>query len=346
MGNLSRNNHFVPQFYLENWGKDHKIWVMSLLVSHPNIPIWKIDSIKKTSVIRNLYVRSNGVSETDDFELWLNKEFESPVQNAFRKATNDERLTCQDWSLLINFTASMIMRTPARIVKESEKIKELLPKILDQFETKVSNMSPQELIIDMKKKSERSIDDSLLPIRTKVIDSIDCEKSVLEIDMHVGKAIHFLVIKHILTSTVKVLHLHQWKILNIADGMTWSTSDDPVMCVNYFADGKYDFDGGWGREGSEIIFPISPTKIIYTQVGRRNSIRGKLDIDKSLIIQEMIIKHAHRRINNFEKNSEIEIQRQRTVNKSMFDDEELQWVNFHIDHIEVEKKYLNRDLPA
>lgn len=41
MNNISRNNHFVAQMYLEAWkNSDNKVWIYDLLVPNENCDLW------------------------------------------------------------------------------------------------------------------------------------------------------------------------------------------------------------------------------------------------------------------------------------------------------------------
>jgi hypothetical protein len=48
-------------------------------------------------------------------------------------------------------------------------------------------------------------------------------------------------------------------------------TDHPVLTLNYYGPGRYDFGAGWGREGSEFILPVSPRLAVCTQVGRKET---------------------------------------------------------------------------
>ena len=79
----------------------------------------------------------------------------------------------------------------------------------------------------------------------------------LKAEVVAGRGLWLFSIKHTLTSTLRVLHQHRWSILTPPDGLSWFTSDDPVIRLNYCADGRYDFRGGWGNPGTEILLPLS-----------------------------------------------------------------------------------------
>lgn len=146
------------------------------------------------------------------------------------------------------------------------------------------------------------------------------------------------MLKHYLTKTLEVLHKHRWQIVELDDNINIPTSDDPVICLNYYGVNNYNFNGGWGRKGSEIIFPISPRRIIYTRIGYKKKIVANYEL--SVLIKKLIIEHAHRKI--FSKFEDIDVmkQRKRVVNKEEFEKEKMIFKEFHENYKNIEKSYL------
>lgn len=81
----------------------------------------------------------------------------------------------------------------------------------------------------------------------------------LKAEMIVGRGLWFSGMRHLLTHTVKHLERHKWTILRPPEDLSWFTSDDPVIRLNYYDAGRYDFNGGWGNKGTEIILPLAPS---------------------------------------------------------------------------------------
>jgi len=88
---LTRDNHFVPQLYLKNFATDSgEVLEYRILVSDPKVPIWKPVNVAGTGYERNLYTRIVRGEEADDIEQWLNREFESPAKEHFKKYSPTE----------------------------------------------------------------------------------------------------------------------------------------------------------------------------------------------------------------------------------------------------------------
>ena len=154
-----------------------------------------------------------------------------------------------------------------------------------------------------------------------------------------GRGLWLFSIKHLLTRTLKVLHEHRWSILAPPDGLSWFTSDDPVMRLNYYANGSYDFKGGWGNPGTKILLPLSPRHLLYAKVGERPPRRGeKVSGPLGDMIRRFTAEHAHRMIFAASPDEEVPSLRPRTENQDMFRSEAEQWRKWHDEQTAAERK--------
>src|SRR5919109_3733332 len=87
-----------------------------------------------------------------------------------------------------------------------------------------------------------------LPSRVAVRKS-DSGGGEIWLEVVAGRGLWLFAIRHLLTSTLRALKKHKWTVLNAPSGVEWMTSDDPVIPLNYYAPGRYDFKSGWGIRG-------------------------------------------------------------------------------------------------
>jgi hypothetical protein len=57
--------------------------------------------------------------------------------------------------------------------------------------------------------------------------------------------------------------------------------------LNYYARGRYDFKGGWGNKGTEILLPLSPHHLLYTRVGHRVARNAMLNRQSPNIFKDL-----------------------------------------------------------
>lgn len=181
-----------------------------------------------------------------------------------------------------------------------------------------------------------------LRVTTKISEG---EKfGTLSVETAVGRASWLWAIKHLLNNAAKILHNHRWTIMRPAKGMSWFTSDKPVMRLNYYGPGKYDFKGGWGKVGTEIFMPLSPEHMLYTQVDVRPPERGsRFSVEQTKLLRRLISEHAHRFIFSKSEEEEIEIYRPRIVDSAIYKQEQEQWEKWHSEQVESEQYLFSRD---
>ncbi len=166
----------------------------------------------------------------------------------------------------------------------------------------------------------------------------------LEAKVVVGRSMWFYTMKQLLTLTLKRLQDHKWSILRPAEDMTWLTSDDPVLRLNYHSNTKYDFKGGWDSTGTEILLPLSPQHLLYTQVGQCPPRRGSVFTrEQTTILRRLITEHAHRQIFTSFQDKEIPEFRPRVVNARLVEDEKEQWRKWDREQNEAEQTLFSKN---
>jgi hypothetical protein len=328
---FQRDNHYVPCMYLKHFEvSPGRVLAYRILVAHPRVPLWKETAIRGIAYHAHLYTRIVSGIQTDEIEKWLNTEFETPAEDALNKATCDSRLSPTDWHNLIRFLAAQDVRTPARLSENIERWKETLPAMLDDTLREAVNK-----LEEVKKSGEsiniaKTANSEYIPLRVTPEIKPGQEFGELKAEVIVGRALWLFSMKHTLANTAKVLHDHHWSMLKAPDGLTWITSDDPVIRLNYYGDGKYDFRGGWGNPGTEIFLPLDPRHLLYTKVGERPQ-RWVTVVSREIaeMIRGFIAQHAHRFIFAASSDSEVPKMRPRIVDAVRLRDERQQWLKWN-----------------
>src|SRR5262245_19597065 len=131
MQQVTHNNHFVPQLYLKQWSDDGiHIWSYRILVSHKKVQEWSRLPISGVAYQRDLYTTYVNGGEVDEFEKWLEQEFESPVQESIKKVLKDEGLSTLDWERVATFLGAQDVRTPLSYLESMERWRKTLPDLV------------------------------------------------------------------------------------------------------------------------------------------------------------------------------------------------------------------------
>ena len=329
----SHNNHYIPQFYLKNWSQDgNSIFVYSLLVSDSRIHYWSRGKIKSTAVWNDFYTRNEGQKEIDDFEKWFDGEFETPVKKVFDNLLKGYDLGKDELEKLTRFVGAQYLRTPAHLNDLISRLRIEVPQIIEDVLQKTSKQleTNPEIIRSQPPISEEI---KLLPIKV----SANKEIGQIKVDSLVGKGMYLFELKHLLTKTVSVLEKHQWHFIHAADGVSFPTSDDPVICLNYNSEHDYDFKGGWGKKNGNILMPISPSLLLITQIGSNMS-SNPMDYSEywSKFFRKIIIEHAHRYVYAIEPQKGMLSINPRRVDAALFEREKSIMAGWHEEQMEAE----------
>lgn len=332
---ISRNNHYVPKFYLEYWGNDNRLWKYQLLVSNEKVPVWSNTATKHTASQDNLYVRMKDNEEVDDIEKIFDADFEVCAKKALDKVINEDRLFSEDWKYIINFVGAQIVRTPAFFQRIRPTIRNAMESSLEEI---LSELTKEKILASKKNIDE---DNELIPINFVDEGASDIEgMEDVRVEAIEGKSTWLWAIKHMLKNNLKYLHEHKWSI--ITTELEMPTSDDPVLCLNYYSENDYNFDGGWMQKGTEIFLPISPHKIIYTQVGVKHTPRIKYGIEESNLLKKLIVEHAFREIYSNYQDDDIPQIRPRIVDTNLYKEEQESVNNWYDTYLEKEASLLNK----
>jgi hypothetical protein len=337
---FKRDNHYISCFYLERWALSNgRLWAYRTLVSHKNVDLWKPASVKGVGWHAHLYTRLIKGAESDEVELWLDREFESPAAEPFRKAVEDEQLSKEDWLLLSRFLAAQDVRTPARLREGLVRWHNEIPGLVEQ----VTRDAVSQLEAGLKGKSApleaiRATPSyaDLLPLRVSN-EADEFGNPGLRTQVVVGRGMWLFSMRHLLTKNLDVLSRHRWTILRPAKGLSWMTTDDPVVKLNYRSAANYDFGGGWGSQGTEIFMPLSPSHLLYTKVGHRPPRRGLvLGAVETQFLQRAICEHAHRLVFSESRDPHVVSLRPRVVDARAYALEADEWKRWHEKQVKAE----------
>ena len=310
------------------------------LVSYENVPVWKKCHVGAIAYHKHLYTRMVSSEESDELEKWFDSKYEAPATEALEKVVLNQRLTVNDWRILIKFLAAQDVRTPARLYEHLRRSRESLPKILEDTLKKLKEKLEGGEKLDITKQKAPDKTTSLLPLKVTT-ESIPGEKvGVIKTETYVGRGTWLFSIRHLLENTSKILFTHKWTIVKPAKGFKWFTSDNPVVKLNFKDPQNYDLKGGWGKNKGNIIFPIGPEHAMFVQIGDKPMQRGtRLSVDQTIFFRKIIAENANRMIFADSFDNEIEKILPRSVDSVQFNKEQSELEKWHDLNKQLELEY-------
>lgn len=332
---ITRKNHYVPQMYLEGWATNHNIWRYELIVPDERYPLWNNSSVESTGMQTDFYTRRSNGADDDEWEKWF-CSFETKAAEPLRKAREGRHLDATDWSALIDFVGIQCLRTPTAVARFLPHIREGISNGINEATKILSSFDAKEKLSYYPKVNS---DNDMIPASI----TIDREAGEIQTSVIVGKSTSLLAMKMVMDGVAReVLHQNRWGIITCDKNTSWPTSDNPVILLDYYADGSYDLEGGWGKKNTEIILPISPHKAIFTRVKSKLSPRIQCDYDMSKFIKKIIVENSYRYVFNNCEDQDIPIIRRRTVDKLLFLEVSKQMEKMHQNYLENEVPLMDK----
>lgn len=337
-GQVTAFNHWVPRAYLKAWSPDGlKVQTYDLLVPHANVPIWTPRSIRSLSAASHLYTSVLRGEDADHFEKWIKTEVEDPALGPLAKVLCDKPLTTAEWADVTRYVMALDLRTPASYLQSTKRWKESLPGIIQDVMQELPDAlkAAKEGTLPPPPPEEETM--ANLPVRVWREDGKDHGLVEVHAAITPGRELWIASMKHALTRTINLVGPVSWSIMRPHPGSTWFTSDHPVVRLNYNNDEEYDFGGGWGNKGSEVLLPLSPTHMLYRQAGHSHPARMVASPEQTLTLQRIIAERAHRQIYATARQQRAEIFRPRVVNAEWFQHEQREWKEWNEQQAQAEQ---------
>ena len=321
---ITANCHYVPQMYLRNFSPkpspcNHTIWTYDLVVPDAKFPLWEERSIQRVASHHHLYTHIEGDTEGDEFERWLHDEFEDPAADALDRAISDQRLSPEHYRRLIRFVAAQDVRTPARLQQILARGRKQVESFIEE-----NSSSPRRMKVRSPSATSELVAPSSFPMRNKISDVGG--RKIIELKAVVGRSWWLWAQRHLLNGVADCLLRHRWKILVAPEGVTWFTSDDPVVRLNYSGEADYTFNGGWNSANTEIFMPLDPSHLLYTSVGNSRQVRNtELNEAVAWRLRRLMAEHAFRHIFSSGPDPDVLHIRPRSVDLSFFLHEKQLW---------------------
>jgi len=342
MPNIARDSHYVPQATLRRWSEDGQhVQAYRILVSHSEVPEWTLRSIRGLAYQRDLYTTFAGGQELDEFERWIAKEYEEPGFDAVNKLVARHRLTPSDWISLARFVAAQDVRTPLNFIESMQRWDQQIPAILEntirESVRKLQEAKNQGVRLEPPK--DPNAFSELFRVQIEPPVDPNSEEALIRADVSAGRRLWIATMRHLLTGAAQVLCQHRWSVVEPHHNEEWPLTDHPVIRLNYYQPGQYDFRGGWGYPGSEIMMPLSPRHLLYVQVGKKAPNRLAFSREQTQLVQRLIVERAHRWIFARQPIQGVAEIRPRVIDATIVKAEEEAWKSWPEEQLRSEVPY-------
>ena len=288
---ITRESHYVPQATLRRWSDDEThVWACRLLVSHETVPLWERKAIKGLVCQDDIYTTFYGDQETDEFEQFITS-IEEPGQVAIERLLAHRKMKPVDWQAVAAFVAAQQLRTPLAFLESTQRTQR---HIEESLEAVIRKYEEAGAIVES--------DDAPAPVnflRESLRISIErptdgSDRAGVRAEAKSARSVWMDTQRQHLTRNLHHITRHRWRAASPFGDEEWPLTDHPVLTLNYYERGRYDFEAGWGKTGSEFILPVSPKIALYTKVGDKTTGPFTLSRELTQEVQRIMAERAFR----------------------------------------------------
>lgn len=344
---VTHDNHYVPQFYLKRWSRNgNTVRTYNGIVSNKGVPVWKSTPIKSTAYQPDLYtLRING-DDSDEYENYLEREVESPAAKVFHAIDRQSSLANQDMHVLVQFLVAQMTRTPSwhqQVAKTIEAVFEgVVKETVETIEKDLEEKGAESLL---QGKGASSSVGGLTKLGDMPLKcSLDRKQSAIKVETYIGRQPYIASSIRALTGKIsQILHSYNWRLIYLKNEVLLPTGDNPVVVFNrdIFGNTNVGLDVGLGTKFADIMMPLSPQTLLFTEVGRTQGEIDAVNFDSSLVLylRELIINNAYRYVYSQEDIPEIEEIRPRLVDAFRYKEIRAEQERWHREQCELEETF-------
>lgn len=316
---MKTKNHFVSKCYLEMWENSNRnIQVYKKLITDKNEALWREKKSSQIGYLNNFYIVYDGESKDDNeqysdkFEDIFNNTYENRLKKILKKIDDEKELENAEWTTIFKFISVQRFKTIDGFLRIKEISSKKFEKTIKSAVNKINKeiRAGTSLTHSLENKSDLKLP---IFIESRIVRERHLDLKIVYIN---GRSVWLNCLDRLINSHYKFLQKHTWSLVKAPLNKEWITSDNPVITLNYYNIDNYDFKGGLNSLNSNIIVPLSPKFLLFTQIGVKMPLVWGASIDFYELIIKLICENATVSIFCRNKNNLVNKYVDRNVDKS------------------------------
>ena len=327
---ITRNNHYVPRFYLRLWsGNGNTIQVFNGVIKNAAMRGWRNRSIRGTACWSNFYTDTVDGQDDDKFERLLH-DYEDATKRVIDKLNGPIVLDESDISTLVQFAIVQAVRTPSFMSFSQELIERTLQPALGEvvktLEKELDDGSIFERGVALTKNVRPGIRSMLMNIE------VDSQIPAVKAETCAGRHNYIAIALRIIEGKVgKLLKSCNWMLLKSPKMLL--TSDNPVTFLHIHGGGKWSVGLAEGLINYPTLayMPVTPHYVLFTRIGcsRQEMESVVLGEDLYRVIQKGTVFNARRYVYGRTQEPCVGAWRPQIVNPDAYDLLDEERINWH-----------------
>jgi hypothetical protein len=322
--------------YLKRWANaERRVWAYRTLVSRDTVPLWKLQSLRSVAYHEHLYAQ---LTQGDAFEKWLAEHVDGPSDSILERVAQEDRLSSDDWDVLLRFFATAQVRTPAHLLVRRQQWETTMPDLLKTPLQNAKEVLERGGPIPASQHKDPYLPTVDLPARVRVRKNPAGKGGIVEANVVCGRQLWLREIERIAAHTFKRLRVLNWTLLRPPPGQHWLTSDDPVTIAHVSLEGVVTFRGGWKVPGTALLLPLDPLHVMYARMGGRLPVKySAMSVDEADFVHQCTVRTAHRMVFAVAPDDRVAEIGPRRVDEAAFEHDRRVWVTWDEEQSQAER---------
>lgn len=300
---------------------------------------WRRSHIKSTACWPDLYTQERRGVDDDTIERFFGRDLESNARRVFGKIDGGRSLDPADMDVLIDYVAAQMVRTPAWFRFANDLTGDIFVPIAERMFQQMRSYAEEGTLKEKVQEGHAIARRGPFP-GTPIKVAVHEETSEISVETSLGRQTALASSGIALNGAVtETLHTHNWALLQAP--LALPTSDNPVVRFGQYKDGSLRYDVGIGRANTDIIFPLNPQCLLFTEVGRGKEDMARIASNDGFwdTILKAITEGARRYIYALKPIDDIESIRPRVVDAKRHREEYEFMKRWHADQSSIELDY-------
>ncbi|MBR3158802.1 MAG: DUF4238 domain-containing protein [Atopobiaceae bacterium] len=314
-----RDNHYVPQAYLRQWSNNgNTVWTYDTVVRDKRQNAWRSKSVRGVAHWLDFYTQVCDDGTIDDsIEVLFGENYELKASNVLKKVRENEALTSEDMSALIDFAILQMVRTPAAYLNNRTAMGLAFFSAASKTANKFLELERDPNFNENTPALVEALQPNCPPFpQWEFSITMDESTGDYTYSMPMGRKNYLASIGHVLNGEMgKRIRSYRWNVIKMPEGTTLPTCDNPFVRADLrgLDQGKkvhHDLS-----QCTNCFMPLTPKHLLCADSDADQPIAARLAEDDELLelVNALIVQNALRYVYDCKRSSWIEKLRPRRV---------------------------------
>lgn len=314
-----RDNHYVPQAYLRQWSNNgNTIWTYDTIVWDKRQRVWVSKGVKSVAHWLDFYTQVCEDGTIDDsIEVLFGDSYELKASNILKKVRENESLTSEDMSALVDFAILQMIRTPAAYLNNRTAMELAFFSAASKTANKFLELERDPNFNENASALVKALLPNSPPFpQWEFSITLDECTGDYTYSMPMGRRNYLASMGYIFNGKIgKRIRSYRWNVIEMPEGTMLPTCDNPFVRADLRSLDRSKEVHHDLPQCTNCFMPLTPKHLLCADSDADRPIAVRLAEDDELLelVNELIVLNAYRYVYDCKRSSWIEKLRPRRV---------------------------------